>query len=92
MKKDAWYVEHKREEKRKRDRVRKIRDEIFSGKAEKLSSNIFKTLSGEIYKIMPRFGTKYQNSPIIRLDAKELDRHIKEDEKIKDLAKIMASN
>lgn len=79
MEKTEWY------------RVKKIRDEIFSGKAEKLSTNIFKISSGEIYKIMPRFGIRYENSPIIRLDPKEVERHVKEDEKIKELAKIMAS-
>lgn len=90
MKKDAWYVEHKREEKRKRERIKKIRAEIFSGKAKKLATDIFKLSNGEIYKIMPRFGTKYENSAIIRIEPEEVDRHIKEAETIKELAKIMA--
>lgn len=91
MIKSEWYKEHKENERKKRERIKKIRDEIFSEKAEKLSRNIFKISSGEIYKIMPRFGTRYENSPIIRLDHKEVERHIKEDEKIKELAKVMAN-
>lgn len=90
MKKDAWYIEHKRNEKRKRERIKKIRAEIFSGKAKKLASDIFQISNGDVFRVKQTFGTKYENSAIIRIEPEEVDRHIKEAGTIKELAKIMA--
>lgn len=91
MKKLEWYREYKEEERKKLARNRAVRNEIFSEKAEKLSTNIVRISNGDIYKIMPRFGTRYEKSTIIKLDPKEVGHHIKEDQEIKELAKIMAS-
>lgn len=47
--------------------------------------------TGDVYKIIPRFGTKYEDSRIIKLDPEDVKYHIEEAKKVRELAKIMAS-
>lgn len=85
------YKEYKRQQKEERERVRALRSEVFSDNAEKLATDIVRISNGDVYKIIPRFGTRYEKSSIIKLDPEEVERHIKEAREVRELAKIMAS-
>lgn len=85
------YKEYKQQQKEERERVRELRSEVFSDNAEKLATDIVRISSGAVYKIIPRFGTRYEKSPIIKLDPEEVERHVKDAREVRELAKIMAS-
>lgn len=84
----ATYKEYKQEQ---RERAQAIRNEVFSDKAEKLATDIVRISSGDVYKIIPRFGTKYEDSRIIKLDPEDVEYHIEEARKVRELAKVMAN-
>ncbi|MFR4102749.1 MAG: hypothetical protein ACLT0S_08795 [Streptococcus sp.] len=84
------YKEYKQGLKEQRERAQAIRNEVFSD-AEKLETDIVRISSGDVYKIIPRFGTKYEDSRIIKLDPEDVEYHVKEARKVRELAKIMAS-
>lgn len=75
----------------KKEIMKNARNEVFSDKAEKLATDIVRISSGDVYKIIPRFGTKYEDSRIIKLDPEDVEYHIEEARKVRELAKIMAS-
>lgn len=56
------YKEYKQGLKEQRERVQAIRSEVFSDKAEKLETDLVRISNGDVYKIIPRFGTKYEDS------------------------------
>lgn len=85
------YKEYKQGLKEQRERVQAIRNEVFSDKAEKLETDLVRISNGDVYKIIPRFGTKYEDSRIIKLDTEDVECHIEEARKVRELAKIMAS-
>lgn len=82
------YKEYKQGLKEQRERAQAIRNEVFS---EKLETDLVRISSGDVYKIIPRFGTKYEDSRIIKLDPEDVEYHIEEARKVRELAKIMAS-
>lgn len=85
------YKEYKKELEKQRERAQAIRNEVFSDKAEKLETYLIRISNGDVYKIIPRFGTKYEDSRIIKLDPEDVEYHVEEARKVKELAKIMAS-
>lgn len=85
------YKEYKQGLKKQRERAQAIRNEVFSDKTEKLATDIIKISNGDVYKIIPRFGAKYEDSRIIKLDPEDVEYHVKEARKVRELAKIMAS-
>lgn len=85
------YKEYKQGLKERRERVQTIRNEVFSDKTEKLETDLVRISNGDVYKIIPRFGTKYEDSRIIKLDSEDVEYHIEEARKVRELAKIMAS-
>lgn len=85
------YKEYKQELKEQRERAQAIRNEVFSDKTEKLATDLVRISNGDVYKIIPRFGTKYEDSRIIKLDPEDVKYHIEEAKKVRELAKIMAS-
>lgn len=85
------YKEYKQGLKEQRERVQAIRNEVFSDKAEKLETDLVRISNGDVYKIIPRFGTKYEDSRIIKLDPEDVEYHIEEARKVRELAQIMAS-
>lgn len=85
------YKEYKKGLKEQRERVQAIRNEVFSDKTEKLATDLVRISNGDVYKIIPRFGTKYEDSQIIKLDPEDVKYHIEEAKKVRELAKIMAS-
>lgn len=72
-------------------RAQAIRNEVFSDKVEKLETDLVRISNGDVYKIIPRFWTKYEDSRIIKLDPEDVEYHIEEAHKVRELAKIMAS-
>ena len=42
-------------------------------------------------KLFHEFGTKYEDSRIIKLDPEDVEYHVEEAKKVRELAKIMAS-
>lgn len=85
------YKEYKQGLKKQRERAQAIRNEVFSDKTEKLATDIIRISNGDVYKIIPRFGTKYEDSRIVKLDSEDVKYHIEEAKKVRELAKIMAS-
>ena len=85
------YKEYKQGLKEQRERAQAIRNEVFSDKVEKLETDLVRISNGDVYKIIPRFGTKYEDSRIIKLDPEDVEYHIEEAKKVRELAKIMAS-
>lgn len=85
------YKEYKQCLKKQRERAQAIRNEVFSDEAEKLETDLVRISNGDVYKIIPRFGAKYEDSRIIKLDSEDVEYHIKEAKKVRELAKIMAS-
>ena len=65
------YKEYKQGLKEQRERIQAIRNEVFSDKVEKLETDLVRISNGDVYKIIPRFGTKYEDSRIIKLDPEE---------------------
>ena len=87
----ATYKEHKEALRKQKEQAQAIRNEVFSDKAEKLATDLVRISTGDVYKIIPRFGTKYEDSRIIKLDPEDVEYHIEEAKKVRELAKIMAS-
>jgi hypothetical protein len=87
----ATYKEYKKGLKEQRERAQAIRNEVFSDKAEKLETDLVRISNGDVYKIIPRFGTKYEDSRIIKLDPEDVEYHVEEARKVRELAKVMAS-
>ena len=85
------YKEYKQGLKEQRKRAQALRNEVFSDKVEKLETDLVRISNGDVYKIIPRFGTKYEDSRIIKLDPEDVEYHIEEARKVRELAKIMAS-
>ena len=52
------YKEYKQGLKEQRERIQAIRNEVFSDKVEKLETDLVRISNGDVYKIIPRFGTK----------------------------------
>lgn len=69
-------------------RAQAIRNEVFSDKAEKLETDIVRISSGDVYKIIPRFGNKYEDSRIIKLDPEDVEYHVEEAKKLESLRKL----
>lgn len=85
------YKEYKQGLKEQRERIQAIRNEVFSDKVEKLETDLVRISNGDVYKIIPRFGAKYEDSRIIKLDPEDVEYNIEEARKVRELAKIMAS-
>lgn len=86
------YKEYKQGLKEQRERAQAIRNEVFNEAfSEKLETDLVRISSGDVYKIIPRFGTKYEDSRIIKLDQEDVEYHVEEARKVRELAKIMAS-
>ena len=86
----ATYKEYKQGLKEQRERAQAIRNEVFSDKAEKLETDLVRISNGDVYKIIPRFGTKYEDSRIIKLNPEDVEYHVEEARKVRELAKVMA--
>lgn len=47
--------------------------------------------TGDVYKIIQKFGRKYEESTIIKIEPENVQHHIDEAKKVRELAEIMAS-
>ena len=47
--------------------------------------------TGDVYKIIQKFGRKYEESIIIKIEPENVQHHIDEAKKVRELAEIMAS-
>ena len=85
------YKEHKEALRKQREQAQAIRNEVFSDKAEVLAKDLVKISNGDVYKIIQRFGRKYEDSTIIKIEQENVQHHIEEAEKVRELAEIMAN-
>ena len=85
------YKEYKEALRKQKEQAQAIRNEVFSSKAEILATDLVKISNGDVYKIIQKFGRKYEDSTIIKIEPKNVQHHIDEAKKIRELAEIMAS-
>lgn len=84
------YKEYKAELKILKEERNKLRKEIFSNEANKLSEYIVELSNGDIYLIRPQLGRKYEDSKFFKIERPELPRFLEEEKELKNLAEIMA--
>lgn len=84
------YKEYKAELKILKEERNKLRKEIFSNEANKLSKYIVELSNGDIYLIRPQLGRKYEDSKFFKIERPELPRFLEEEKELKNLAEIMA--
>jgi hypothetical protein len=87
----ATYKEHKEALRKQKEQAQAIRNEVFSDKAEKLATDLVRISTGDVYKIIQKFGRKYEESIIIKIEPENVQHHIDEAKKVRELAEIMAS-
>jgi len=87
----ATYKEHKEALRKQKEQAQAIRNEVFSDKAEKLATDLVRISTGDVYKIIQKFGRKYEESTIIKIEPENVQHHIDEAKKVRELAEIMAS-
>ena len=87
----ATYKEHKEALRKQKEQAQAIRNEVFSDKAEKLATDLVRISTGDVYKIIQKFGHKYEESTIIKIEPENVQHHIDEAKKVRELAEIMAS-
>ena len=87
----ATYKEHKEALRKQKEQAQAIRNEVFSDKAEKLETDLVRISTGDVYKIIQKFGRKYEESTIIKIEPENVQHHIDEAKKVRELAEIMAS-
>ena len=85
------YKEYKKALLKENDRIKKIRDEVFSPNVKKLGKHIVELENGEIYLIRQRPARPYENSKIFKIEKDEVSRYLQEEITVTELAKIMAS-
>ena len=85
------YKEYKDSLLKENDRIKKIRDEVFSPNVKKLGKHIVELKNGEIYLILLRPTGPYENSKIFKIEKEEVSRYLQEEITVTELAKIMAS-
>ena len=87
----ATYKEHKEALRKQKEQAQAIRNEVFSDKAEKLATDLVRISTGDVYKIIQKFRRKYEESTIIKIEPENVQHHIDEAKKVRELAEIMAS-
>ena len=85
------YKEHKEALRKQKEQAQAIRNEVFSDKAEKLATDLVRISNRDVYKIIQKFGRKYEESTIIKIEPENVQHHIDEAKKVRELAEIMAS-
>ncbi|VKS26593.1 Uncharacterised protein [Streptococcus pneumoniae] len=85
------YKEHKEALRKQKEQAQAIRNEVFSDKAEKLATDLVRISTRDVYKIIQKFGRKYEESTIIKIEPENVQHHIDEAKKVRELAEIMAS-
>ena len=83
------YKEYKEALRKQKEQVQAIRNEVFSNKAKVLAKNLVKIPNGDVYKIIQKFGRKYEESTIIKIEPENVQHHIDEAKKVRKLAEIM---
>lgn len=85
------YKEYKEALRKQKEQAQAIRNEVFSDGAEKLATDLVRISTGDVYKIIQKFGRKYEESTIIKIEPENVQHHIDEAKKVRELAEIMAS-
>lgn len=76
---------------KEKNRIKKIRAEVFSPNAKKLGKHIVELENGEIYLIRQRPTGPYENSKIFKIEKEEVSKYLQEEIIVRELAEIMAS-
>lgn len=76
---------------KEKNRIKKIRAEVFSPNVKKLGKHIVELENGEIYLIRQRPTGPYENSKIFKIEKEEVSKYLQEEIIVRELAEIMAS-